>query len=168
MPSYGRFSGRRRHICRGRAPIPRPEERDPEDPAHQGARQQAAEEHTGEARSGMVGDGCDKNPENDRHGPLKAGREHHRQDLCLVADLCETNDYGRNQKRFHGCAIGPGGGEPWQQLPPPDRMREPMPKVSPTLRTPAPWPKPSMLTQAPRRSRAATPQWTANHLAQLR
>src|SRR6516165_11294749 len=56
----------------------------------------------------MVGDGGEKDPENDGHRAQEARGEHQREDLRLVADLGEANNNGRHEESFHKSAVRVG------------------------------------------------------------
>src|SRR5215831_9105357 len=56
----------------------------------------------------MIGDGGEKDPEDDRYRTQKARCEHQRENLCLVADLGEADHQARNKESFHRSAVGVG------------------------------------------------------------
>ena len=108
----------------------------------------------------MVRECGEEDAEDDWQRALEARRQHQGQNLSFVTDLGEADEHGRDKERFHGDAIGVGrdvnlGTDPSAQ---PGCRRTDAKGLAKPFGPPAPWPKPSVLTQTPQITRAATPQ----------
>src|SRR6516225_7595289 len=108
----------------------------------------------------MVGDGGEEDPENDRHRAQEARSEHQGEDLRLVADLGETDDYGRHKESFHNSAVEVGREMSLGMAPSarPGLQGADANGLAKPVGSPVPWPKAKHVDTGPATKRAATPQ----------
>ena len=83
------------------APAGHDDEGGAQDPAHRVGADPAGDRGADPGRECMIGERRQKHSQDDRDRLAIARRQHQREQLCLVADLGDGDDGGRDEKCFH-------------------------------------------------------------------